>query len=62
MDEIAMGIGYIVMGAGSVVVLAYLLGIACNYVWRKLRDAHGLYELIEAHREYKKRAAAQEGK
>lgn len=36
MDLVAMWVGYLVMGAGAVAAVAFVLGLAATYSWRKL--------------------------
>lgn len=53
MDKLAMYIGYVVLVCGGVACTGLILGACMNYIWRKMRDAYGLAELIAAHRKYK---------
>lgn len=41
--------------------MGFLLGLACNYTWRKLCDAHGLKKVFAAMRAYNEDQEAPRG-
>ena len=53
MDKFAMNVGYVVLVCGGLSLTGLILAFCIDYIWRKLRDAHGLAEMIAAHRKYK---------
>lgn len=48
MDSIAMIIGYCMIGLIVFFALLWLLAEFCGFAWRRIQNAYGLWEVVEA--------------
>ena len=56
MDQLAMWVGYAVLGLGELNAVAALTGAACTYAWRKmLRDLPSWFYVQNAVASYRER-------
>jgi len=54
-ETVALWVGVSLMSIGGLMIFCLLASLVMDYVWRKMREAYGLAEMIQAYRELRAR-------
>jgi hypothetical protein len=48
MNAVAMWVGYAAMAAAGIGLVGFLLALALNYLWERMKSAHGMNRVARA--------------